>query len=241
MRLTVLGCSGSYPGPGAACSGYLLEAGDTSVWMDAGPGTLANLQLHTDPRRLDAVVLSHAHPDHWTDVLGFHVACKWYLGVEGVAVHSTAEVRRLFEEVAGDIGSTFDWGVVDDGARLEVGDLTFRFSRTDHGPETLAMRVDGGGRSLVYSADTGPGWSLASLGPGIDVFLGEATLDIGEEGRGQHLSARQAASMAAGAGAGRLILTHLRPGRDPQEARDEAAAAFDGAVEVATTNERFEL
>ncbi len=64
FTLTVLGTDGSYPAPGGACSGYLLQAGGRSVWLDAGPGTMANLQLHVGLEQLDAVVVSHAHPDH---------------------------------------------------------------------------------------------------------------------------------------------------------------------------------
>ncbi|HEV2369108.1 MAG TPA: MBL fold metallo-hydrolase, partial [Acidimicrobiales bacterium] len=74
LRLTVLGCSGSYPGPGQACSGYLVRHGATTVWLDAGSGTLANLQLHVALGEIDAIVLSHEHPDHWSDVEGFAVA-----------------------------------------------------------------------------------------------------------------------------------------------------------------------
>jgi len=74
MKLTVLGCSGSYPGPGGAASGYLVEADGTRIWLDAGSGTLANLQRHIGLDAVDAVVLSHEHPDHWADIEGFHIA-----------------------------------------------------------------------------------------------------------------------------------------------------------------------
>src|SRR5581483_215884 len=72
--LTVLGCSGSYPGPAQACSGYLLRCQGTVIWLDAGSGTLANLQRHVGLAEVDAVVLTHEHPDHWSDIEGYAVA-----------------------------------------------------------------------------------------------------------------------------------------------------------------------
>jgi ribonuclease BN (tRNA processing enzyme) len=87
------------------------------------------------------------------------------------------------------------------------------------------VRVDAGGRSLAYSADTGPDWSVAELGEGVDLFVCEASLTEAEEGRVQHLSAAQAGAMAAAAGVGRLVLTHVVPGVDPEAQRAAAAGA----------------
>ncbi|HMC51941.1 MAG TPA: MBL fold metallo-hydrolase, partial [Acidimicrobiales bacterium] len=80
LTLTVLGCDGSYPGPGGACSGYLVRGGGVRLWLDAGSGTMANLQRHVGLDEIDAVVLSHEHPDHWTDLEAYYVACAY--GIE---------------------------------------------------------------------------------------------------------------------------------------------------------------
>lgn len=231
LSLTILGCCGSYPGPGQACSGYLVRGGGTTIWLDAGSGTMAALQRHVALADVDAVVLSHAHPDHWSDVLGFHVASS-QAGREGIPVVAPEGVRRLATEVMGRTGPTFDWRVVADGAEVALGGLALRFSKTDHGDETLAARIEGDGAVLAYSADTGPAWSLSALGPS-DLALVEATFTADQEGAYQHLSARQAGAAAREAGAARLVLTHLAPGRDPVAAGEEAAVAFGGTVEVA--------
>ena len=128
-----------------------------------------------------------------------------------------------------------------DGDSVRVGSLDLRFSQTDHGPETLAVRVDGGGRSLGFSADTGPGWSLEALGPDLHLALCEAAIPSSDEGSLQHLSARQAGRTAAAAGAGRLLLTHLWPTLDPAASRAEGAEAFGGECQVAAVNERYEV
>lgn len=233
MELTVLGCSGSYPGPGAACSGYLVRGAGTTVWLDAGSGTMANLQRHVGLADVDAVVLTHEHPDHWSDVEGFRVACAYGLGRQGVPVYAPAGLDRHLTTAA---GPTFDWRVVADGAEVVVGGLTLRFSRTDHPPETLAVRVDGDGRSVGYSADTGPGWSLSALGP-LDLALCEASYPDHAQRAPIHLSAAEAGAMARAAGAGRLLVTHLWPTVDPDEVVAEAAAAYGAPVLLARENE----
>jgi ribonuclease BN (tRNA processing enzyme) len=238
LSLTVLGCSGSYPGPGSACSGYLVGDGTTLVWMDAGSGTLANLQRHVGFDAVDAVVLSHEHPDHWSDLEGFQVVLQHAFPREGVPVYAPAGLR---ERTYQDPEPSFAWHEVADGSRVTVGSLELSFSRTDHGPETLAVRLDGGGRSLAYTADTGPCWSPAQLGPGLDLVLCEATVPVEEEGRIQHLSARQAGEAARAARAGRLVVTHLWPTVDRDRSRRDAETAFGGPVELAVENERYEV
>jgi ribonuclease BN (tRNA processing enzyme) len=238
LTVTVLGASGSYPGPGGACSGYLLDDGTTRVWVDAGSGTLANLQRHIGLDQLDAVVLSHEHPDHWSDLEAWHVVCQYRLGRTAFPVYAPAGLRdRTYEPDS----PALAWHDIAGGDTATVGTMAFTFSRTDHGPETLAMRVDAGGRSLGYSADTGPGWSLAALGPGLGLALCEATLPIEQEDTLTHLTARQAGASAREAGAGRLVLTHLWPSLDPDRSRAEGAEAFGGPVEVASVGARYDV
>ncbi len=238
LAITVLGCSGSYPGPGGACSGYLVDDGATRVWVDAGSGTLANLQRHIACADLDAIVLSHEHPDHWGDLEGWHIVCRHVIHRTGFPVYAPAGLRGHTYEPD---SPAFAWHDVTGGDTVAVGTMSFTFSRTDHGPETLGMRVDAGGRSLGYSADTGPAWSLEALGPRLDLALCEATMTIEEEGTLQHLSARQAGSSARAAGAGRLVLTHLWATLDPERSRREGSDAFGTPVEVASVGARYEV
>jgi ribonuclease BN (tRNA processing enzyme) len=238
LTVTVLGCNGSYPGPGGACSGYLVRGAGTTLWLDAGSGTLANLQQHVDMRDVDAVVLTHEHPDHWSDVEGFRVACTYVIERQDVPVYGPAGVReRLYpgHEWA------FRWADVTDGDELAIGGLHISFSRTDHPPETLAVRVDADSRSLAYSADTGPGWSFGSLGAGIDLALCEATYPPEREDGGGHLNARQAGAMARRSQVGRLLITHLWPTVDPVQAAAEAAEAYGEPVAVVAMHEEYSV
>jgi ribonuclease BN (tRNA processing enzyme) len=238
LTLTVLGASGSYAPAGGACSGYLVDDGLTCLWIDAGSGTLANLQRHVGFDAVDAVVLTHEHPDHWSDLEGFLNVLRFVAHREGVPVYAPAGLRdRTYQ----DPEPFFAWNEVTDGDRVAVGSLQLGFSRTDHGPETLAVRVDGAGRSLGYSADTGPAWSLEALGPGLDLALCEATVPLELEGELQHLSARQAGETARAAGASRLLLTHLWPTLDVRRHRTEASDAFGAEVAVAVVDQRHDV
>lgn len=244
MVLTVLGCSGSYPGPGAACSGYLVQADEMNVVIDLGPGTLANLQQHIDLADIDAVVISHCHPDHWSDLSVLMTAWKYGLERTDLPVFGTAETREMAEAVSGELEPTFRWTTIADGSTAVVGPLDIRFSRTDHYVETLAMLVAlrSSGTSIAYSADTGPGWSLTTFDHAVDLAVIEATMLVGDEASGVlHLSARQAGEMARLAGAGRLLLTHQTPGSEPAGFEAEGSESFGRPVELAVPHARYEV
>ena len=238
LTMTVLGASGSYPGPGGACSGYLVDDGRTRVWVDAGSGTLANLQRHVALDQVDAIVLSHEHPDHWSDLEGWHNVLRFVLDRTRFPVYAPAGLRHQTYQ---DTDPYIAWTDVTDGDRVTIGTLDVAFSRTDHGPETLGMRVTSDGRSFGYSADTGPAWSLEALGAGLDLVLCEATVPTDQEGGTQHLSARQAGVQARAAGAARLVLTHLWPTLDPARSRAEGSEAFGAPVEVARVDARYDV
>lgn len=243
LALTVLGCSGTYAAPGGACTGYLVQGGGVNVLLDCGPGTIGNLQQHVALGDLDAVVVTHEHPDHCGELGVLQNAWTWALERQGLPVHGPAGTLAKAEAAssAGTVAPAFDWRVTADGTDVAIGDLRWRFSRTDHPVETLAVRVDHpDGRSLAFSADTGPAWSFEQLGPGIDLAVCEATFLADREPEGiSHLSARQAGAMARAAGVGRLVITHHWPGDDLDAHAREAAAAFGAPVEVAAIHERY--
>ncbi|MGI8662896.1 MAG: MBL fold metallo-hydrolase [Acidimicrobiales bacterium] len=241
MSLTVLGCDGSYAGPGGACSGYLVSSGATNVWVDCGPGTLANLQEHVSLAELSGIVISHAHPDHWVELPVALNALRYYVERRGVPLFTTGETLKGLEAMKGaPVPETFAVHQITDGSSFDLDGLRFGCVVTDHPVETLSMRIEGGGRSIGYSADTGPGWHLASLDD-VDLAVVEATLREGQSGLAPHLTTTEAGQLAHAAGAGRLVITHLPPGADAAASRDEAAVAYGADVLVATTHLRIDI
>ncbi len=230
LTLTVLGCSGTYAAAGNACSSYLLRTATTTVLLDLGPGALANAQRHIDLVDVDAMVLTHEHPDHWTDLPVARNAYRYVFDRIGLPVFTTAGTVRMARPFCDE--DTFAWTTIDESSEVAVGDLSFRFSRTDHPVETLAVWAEADGASLVYSADTGPGWSPEAFGSRPDLALIEATFED-EHVAHLHLTAALAGERAAAVGARRLVLTHLLPGTDPAVQRAAASEAYGGPVDLA--------
>lgn len=235
LRLEVLGSSGSWPAPGSPTSGYVVDDGDTRVVLDLGFGTMPRLP---DPLTVDAVVLTHRHPDHCVDVLALYHLWAYgehpRAGIPLLAPRSTIDALAAF--VAPGAGSRF-WEVfaveeVEPGERQEVGSLGLDFHAVDHSVPTVGVRVEGGGRSLFYTADTGDSGDWWQAVETSDLVLAEATWqgegDPGSSAR--HLTASQAGVIAQSLGAQRLVLTHLRPGLDPVRSVAEAQKTFPGPV-----------
>ncbi|MFE2755545.1 MBL fold metallo-hydrolase [Actinosynnema sp. NPDC059335] len=224
FRLTVLGTATPYPRPDDPCSGYLLRTDRTAVWVDAGPGTLAELQRHHRPDRLDAVWISHTHADHAADLLPYYYALLFadlpprppvpLYGPPGLA-------DRLETFLAGaapnPAAAAFDVRELHDGHRAEVGDLTLDSRAVRHGLPAFGLRAAHGDAVFAYSGDTGACPALDDLADGADLFLCEA------DGSGPHHCSPEDAAAAA-RGARRLLLTHLGPALDPAEAAGRAHA-----------------
>ncbi len=208
--------------------------------MDAGPGTFANLQRFTDPLALSAIVLTHEHNDHFSDIDGFITAARWVyeFARDPVPVYAAPGVRAHLTQ---DIGGILDWHEVGDGDGADVGDLRLAFRRTDHPPVTLATRVGGPSGALGYSADTGPEWSFSTLGPDLDLALCEATYTSECKGPPVHMSAAEAGANVRRAGARRLVVTHRWSTVDARDVVAEASEAFGGHVEQAAVGRGYSL
>lgn len=255
MRMTVIGATGSYPGPRSPASCYLLQAeheGRTwSLAMDLGPGSLGALQRHVDPMRLDAVLLSHLHPDHCLDLTGLYVYRSHHPAGRAsgrLPVHAPPGAdermgRAYGVERAGDVTDAYDFVDLRDGVSLEVGPFTVTPYAVRHVVTTFGFRVVCGGRTLSYTADTDTCEALTPLLTGADLALAEASFVEGRDSaRGIHLTGRRAAEAAVAAGdVHRLMLTHIPAWNDPEVGRAEAAAVWPGEVELAEPDRCYEV
>jgi ribonuclease BN (tRNA processing enzyme) len=232
MRLTVVGCSGSAPGPSSAASCYLVEHEGFSLLLDLGSGAFGALLAHADPASIDAVYLSHLHADHCLDVAPFIVWHRYSGQSSGLPLPLYAPVgadRRLALAYDGDgapIDDVFDVMAIGPGA-WELGPFEVTTARTAHPVECYAVRLSAGGRSLVYTADTGPCPDVVELATGADVLLAEAAYpEVEGLPPGLHLTGREAGEHAAAAGVGRLLLTHVPAWVDDDGQLASARAVF---------------
>jgi ribonuclease BN (tRNA processing enzyme) len=244
MRLTVVGCSGSYPGPDSAASCYLVEEDDADgrtwrILLDLGSGALGSLQRYADPLTVDAVFLTHLHPDHCMDLCGFHVLRRYH--PDGpqprIPVHGPAgSAERMAAAYGMDPvpGMTEEFDFRDLGGTVEIGPLTVTPMPVVHPVPAFGFRVSAGGHTLAYSGDTGPGPELDALACGVDLLLAEASfLGADQNPPGMHLTGADCGRAAATGRVGRLVLTHVPPWHDPAQAVLEADGHFDGDIALA--------
>jgi ribonuclease BN (tRNA processing enzyme) len=249
VRLTVVGCSGSFPGPGGPTSCYLVEADGKAYVLDLGNGSLGGLARHTDIYEVEAVLVTHLHPDHFLDLCGYYVARAYHptRTVARLPVHGPPGIgARLAQAYGGNrprpLEQTFDFREWADGRPQDLGGLRVTAVRVAHSVEAYAIRIEHGGRSVVYSGDTGPCDALVEVARDADLLLCEAS-HLAAENRppNLHLTGREAAEHATKAGVRSLVLTHVPPWHDPGAILAEARPAFDGPVDLARPGAVFEL
>lgn len=245
MDLTVIGCCGSVPGPDSPASCYLLTRTDADgrpwrILLDLGSGAFGALQRHIDPGALDAVVLSHLHPDHCLDMTALAVH----------RAHGPAPADRALpvwgppgtaDRLARAYGVTqpkeprgFTWYDLVDGEVFEIGPFRLTPVAVRHPVPAFGLRVEAGGTVLAYTGDTDSCPGLLRLMDRADLVLAEASFLEGRDtARGIHLTGRRAAEAAREAGAQRLMLTHLPPWQDATVVLEEARAVWDGPISLA--------
>ena len=265
MKLTVIGASGSFPGPGSPASCYLVTAEGVAddgvtpktwrILLDLGNGSLGVLQRHMRLEDLDGVLLSHLHPDHCMDLCGLHVAVRWNpagwtrgrIPVYGPAATADRMAEAYGMDPEPGMHEDFDFRVWRAGRTERLGPFRLTPFAVRHPiDEAYALRVevDEAGaegerttRVLTYSGDTDSCEGLVEAARGADIFLCEAAFHEGRDDaiEGVHLTGRRAGEAAARAGARKLLLTHLPVWNDPQRTALEARQAYDGPLAVAVS------
>jgi ribonuclease BN (tRNA processing enzyme) len=248
VKLIVLGASGTWPNPGSATSGYLVQHDGFNLWVDAGTGTLANLQRHIDLGEIHGVVISHEHPDHFVDLYPcFYARHYGEIGEPGLPVFvPTQFTQKLADVVSIDsqvvMRRAFAFTEVAPGESFEVGPFRVKTEPMAHlGIPALGFRMNVDGAVFAYTGDTGPTHHVEEIARDADLLLTEATWQDRDDLLPFHLSSRQAAIHARHAGTARLVLTHIWPTLDKEVSRLQAAEEFDGQVDLAAEGATFEV
>jgi ribonuclease BN (tRNA processing enzyme) len=243
------------PRIGKACSAYLIDDGGFAFSLDFGTGAFANMRRYADYDRIDAVVISHMHADHFLDLIPLRYAVRYgkkrrtarlpvWMPPGGLAM-LRAMTASFSGEGNGDfLDEAFEMHEFDPERPLPMGPGVLHFAPTTHYIPSFAIRYESGGRSITYSADTAPDERVVALARGTDVFLCEATLLAGEAevgGARGHSSAVEAARMASAAGARRLVLTHYSEDATSHDLDEGARAGFTGEILVADDHAVIEL
>ena len=216
MKLTILGNNGPYPCADGSCSGYLLrsDSGRTNLLIDCGTGVLAKLSKHLPWDALDAVILSHLHFDHMSDMLPMQYALQFHPRAEALPVYAPltpAPVRALLEAPAYALQPMED---------VQIGEFSVRFFPGRHPVQSFAMRIACDGAAFVYTGDTNEIEGLDRFAENADLLLADAGLSSADwKMAAPHLSAAGCGHLARSANVKRLLLTHA------YEPKREAALA----------------
>jgi ribonuclease BN (tRNA processing enzyme) len=254
MRLTVVGCSGSYPGPDSPASCYLVQAeheGRTwSILLDLGNGALGALHRYVDPLAVDAVFLSHLHADHCIDMTSYYVLRKYHPSGEQPPL-AVWGPRRTSRRLARAYDLPKKPGMREefrfhrhrpDADPVRVGPFEVQPVDVDHPVEAYGFRIRCGDRLLAYSGDTGPCAGLDTIAAGADLLLAEASfVSTADNPPSLHLTGAEVGEAATRAGAARVVLTHVPPWHDPADALAEARTTYDGPVELAAAGATYDL
>jgi ribonuclease BN (tRNA processing enzyme) len=238
-----------------ACSAYLVEDENFAFSLDFGTGAFANMRRYADYDRLDAVVVSHMHADHFLDLIPLRYAVRYgskrrakrlpiWMPPGGIAM--LRSMTSVFaNEGNGDfLDAAFDLKEFDPERTLEIGPGRLRFAPTTHYIPSYAIRYESNGTSMTYSADTAPDERVVALARETDLFLCEATLLAGEAEAGGvrgHSSAADAARMASTAHVRKLVLTHYSEGATSHDLDGAARDIFKGPIAVADDHTIIEV
>jgi ribonuclease BN (tRNA processing enzyme) len=254
VELIVLGAAPAYSDrAGSAASSYLLRHGDSSLLLDLGQGSFANLASTLEPSSLSAILVSHLHPDHFVDLVPLRHYLKWEFDPSRrVRVLGPAGMADRVDAINGETGfaaEALDIEALVEGVR-RIGPFEVEVRRVTHMEESYAFRVavtpDGGGAAgpagLVYSGDCARGEDLIPLIHPGDTLLSEASFGAGPALTGaQHITSGDAGRAASTGEASRLLLTHILSGHSRTDILDAALAAFTGPVQLVTEGDRFDI
>jgi ribonuclease BN (tRNA processing enzyme) len=246
MRLTILGGAGGFPPAGGACSGYLIEHEGFILLVDPGYAIAPRLLGIVTAGAIDAVLVSHGHPDHVAD-LNPLLRARLMQDDEAPRLPAYALPDALSPVLALDqitaLKGACEVRVFAAGDAFPIGPFAIESRLLPHSIPNAGVRISAGGASITYTGDAGPTDDLVELATGTDLLLAEATyIDAMPSGNATVLnSALEVGRQAHRAGAARLMLTHLLPGTDPEASRAAASRSFQDWIAVATPGTIVEL
>jgi len=238
LELTVLGAGPAYSDRADALgAAYLVQHASHAIVLDLGQGTFARLAAVQDPVALDAVIISHLHPDHFIDLVPLRHYLRWErdpsrrcrvigpMGLDG-------RIDALHAE-DGFFAAALDMEAVTHGTSL-LGPFSIEARRMTHTDDSHGFRVSVDGRvGLVYSGDCGRAADLDGLIRPGDVLLAEVSFGPGPVPAGAlHLDGPAVGELAGRTRASRVLLTHLQMGHDRAMTIASVRDRFAGPVDL---------
>ncbi len=239
MKVQVLGSGTILPSALRSAAAYAVTVGDKTLLLDMGPGLLRRMaEAGIEINDVDMVFLSHFHPDHIGDFVPFVFASKYQIGrarerdLTILAGVGFGELYNGLVEVYGEwiIPETYRIHIEEMGEdRRDFGDFSVSTVKTNHNPESIAVRIDAGGRSLVYTGDTDRSESLVEISGGADLLIIDTAFPDDMKVPG-HLTPGEAGEIAAKAKVKRVMPTHFYPPMEDIDLKAAIGRVFQGEV-----------
>ena len=222
MRVTVIGCGDAFGSGGRFNSATLVDVGDALCLLDCGASTMPALNARKiDPNRIDLIVLTHLHGDHFGGVPFLLLDAQWVrgrtrpltiLGPPGTRrrLHDTFEA--LFNGASARTPWSFLWKVeeIAPGGAINRHGFDVQTIEVNHpsGAPSTAVRLTHAGHVLVHSGDTEWTDALPVIAGGADLLFLEC---FAFKTTPTHLDYGVLASRRGEFDAKRVVLTHLGP------------------------------
>ncbi len=240
MEVVVVGASGTFPRAGGACNGYLVRHGETKVLIDMGTGVLSRLYEWLAPEDLDALIITHLHPDHFLDIYPYRYFLEFCAqGKLPLAVYAPSGayeyIQRLFNEPdPAKFSKIFSFKDLGGASPIRIGDIELISHEVSHLKPTFGIEARAQGKSLFYTSDTAYDERLKKIAARVDLLLAEATLTADQAGKPvAHMTTTEVGKLAAEANVEHLVLTHLWPHFDRRRILDEVKLEFNGKIDLA--------
>lgn len=247
LQLDVLGAGPAYTDRlGSAGAAYLLRSERSAILLDLGQGAFPRLAAQLEPSTVDAVLVSHLHPDHFIDLIALRHYLRWQFSpprrVRVIAPDGLTKRLDALHDEPGFAAASLDIEPLGPGS-MTVGDITVEAAHVTHTRDSHAFRVTASaGPGLVYSGDCGRAEDLEALMRPGDVLLCEVSFGPGPVPQdAAHLDGPAVGRLAARTGAGRVLLTHLQMGFDPGATIEAVRRAFQGRVDLVQPGDRFTI
>jgi ribonuclease BN (tRNA processing enzyme) len=248
MRLIVLGSGTCVPSLKRNAPGALLDAAGQKLLVDCGSGSLLQLERAGQSyRHIDAVFVTHTHPDHVSDLVPLLHALHYTPDFErtrALSIIGPPPLRTWLAQCAPgllDAPRSFALELVDMPSALDLGALHVLSCPTQHTDASLAYRFEHGGRALVLTGDAEHDDRLACLARDADLLVADCSFPDELKVAG-HMAASDCGRLATAAGVKHLVLSHLYPTRFPEAHRlEQARAEFSGTISVAEDLVEFEV
>lgn len=245
LQLDVLGAGPAYTDrPGSAGAAYLVRSAGAAIVLDLGQGAFPRLAALLEPSAIDAVFVSHLHPDHFIDLIALRHYLRWQFDpprrVRVIAPDGLASRLDALHDEPGFATQSLDIEALKEGS-VAVDDITVEAARVTHTRDSHAFRVSARpGTGLVYSGDCGRAEDLDRLVQPGDVLLCEVSFGPGPvPNDAEHLDGPAVGALATRTGARRVLLTHLQMGLDPKATIEAVARSYRGPVELVEPGGRF--